>query len=221
MASWSGRLALCAVLFSALSMGGCASWGLWPGSNTAAAQRVEGVLDHTNGGWTLQACGSEQALPLVPGSRLPELFDQVAQPGQLSIFVELDAELQDGRWLARDIRRMLSTGRGCQDDSAEHSQWVGISFDPQWRVDIHDQGMQLTAADSETGQQMSVISEQLPDGSRNYRDASGRALELWLYPSDCFERSSGDYYYLSATLIRDGLRLAGCGYQGEVDHRPR
>lgn len=221
MARGSGRLALYAVLVSALSLGGCASWGIWPGSNTVAVQRVAGVLDQVNGSWTLQACGSQQVLPLVPSSRLPELFEQVAQPGQLSMFVELDARLQDGRWLAGDIRRMLSSGRGCQDTSAQRSQWVGISFNPEWRVDITDQGMQLTAADSESGQQLSVISEQLPDGSHNYRDANGRTLELWLYPSDCFERSSGDYYYLSATLISDGLRLPGCGYQGAVDHNPR
>lgn len=221
MTAWSGRLTLCAVLFTALSISGCASWSWWPGTENVAAQRVTGVLEHANGNWTLQACGTQQALPLQPDSRLPELFKQVAQPGQLAIFGELEAEPREGRWVVQNTRRLLSTGRGCLDESAADSQWVGLSFNPQWRVDITGQGMQLTAPDSENGQKMSVISELLPDGSRNFRDAGERSLELWLYPNDCFERSSGDYYYLSATLIRDGQRLAGCGYQGGVDHTPR
>lgn len=215
------RLATFFMLCAVLTISGCASWGFGSAKNNTSAQRVAGVLNHTNEQWTLQLCGAEQADPIEADGQLSELFGKVAEPGQTAIFVELDAEQHDGRWQVRDIRRMLSTGRGCLDDSATASQWVGLSFNPNWRVDITDQGMELTLAGSETGQRVSIISEQLPDGSRSFRDSGERNLELWLYPSACFEPVSGDYYHLSATLLRDGQRLNGCGYQGGVDHTPR
>lgn len=209
------HLPLFLLLTIALGVAGCSSWSVWPGAgSTAAPQRVSGLLERGEDHWTLRACGQEHERPLQPTAELERLFDEVGQPGQLSIFTELDVIERGGRWVASQTHRMESTGRGCQNTRGANSQWVGFSLADSWRVDITTQGMQLSTEDTEDGRQLSVISEQLPDGTIGFRGAHDQGLELWLYPTGCIERSTGDYYHLSATLVRDGQRLNGCGYQG-------
>jgi len=214
MAVWKGRFSLFAALGMAFSLSGCASWSLWPSGGESEAQRVAGMLERGDKHWTLRACGREHDRLLQPTPELRRLFDDVGQPGQQSMFAELEVAEEDGRWIVHKTHRVQSTGRGCMDSSAATSQWVGFSFDPAWRVDITAKGMQLTTEDAESGRQLSMISEQMPDGVLGFRGVHEQGLELWLYPSGCIERSTGDYYHLSATLVRDGQRFKGCGYQG-------
>lgn len=214
MALWFGRLPELSVVFLTLTLSGCASWSLWPyGQESSGEKRVSGLLERGDH-WTLRACGQEHDRLLQPTPELEKLFDNVSQPGQLSMFAELLVTEEEGRWVVQKTHRLQSTGRGCMDNSANASQWVGFSYDPAWRVDITSQGMQLTTEDTENGRQLSVISEQLPDGVLGFRGVQDQGLELWLYPSGCIERSTGDYHHLSAVLVRDGQRLRGCGYQG-------
>lgn len=204
----------------ALSLTGCASWSFWPGGDDAAAQRVAGLIERAEQGWTLRACGQEHDRPLQPTAELERLFDEVGQPGQLSMFAELEVIERDGRWVVMHAHRVESTGRGCMDTSAADSQWVGFSLADKWRVDVSTQGMQLTADDAEDGRRVAMISEQLPDGALGFRGVHDQGLELWLYPTGCIERSTGDYYHLNAVLVRDGQRLRGCGYQGGQSSQP-
>lgn len=197
-----------------LTTAGCAAWSVWPGADSEPAQRVAGLLDRGDPHWTLHACGQHQERPLQPTAELERLFDEVGQPGQLSIFAELEVVDRDGRWEVSQIHRVESTGRGCRDTSAADSQWVGFSLADHWRVDITTRGMRLSTRDAEDGRQLSAISEQLPDGAIGFRGVHDQGLELWLYPSGCIERSTGDYYHRTAVLVRDGQRLNGCGYQG-------
>ncbi|SDR91948.1 putative lipoprotein [Halopseudomonas litoralis] len=214
MAVWFGRLPVLAGMLFSLTLTGCASWSLWPvGQKSAGQQRVSGLLERGDH-WTFRPCGQEHDRLLQPTPELEKLFDNVSQPGQLSMFAELVVTEENGRWIVQKTHRLQSTGRGCMDNSAKASQWVGFSYDPAWRVDITAQGMQLTTEDAESGRQLSTISEQLPDGVQVFRGVHDQGLELWLYPSGCIERSTGDYHHLSATLVRDGQRLRGCGYQG-------
>lgn len=214
MAVSNGRFPLLAALGMVLSLSGCASWSLWPKGDESGPQRVAGMLERGDRHWTLRACGQEHDRLLQPTPELRRLFDDVGQPGQQSMFAELEVAEEDGRWIVRKTHRVQSTGRGCMDSSAAASQWVGFSFDPAWRVDITAQGMRLTSEDAESGRQLSMISEQMPDGVLGFRGVQDQGLELWLYPSGCIDRSTGDYYHLSAVLVRDGQRLRGCGYQG-------
>ena len=202
------------LMMTALGLSGCASWSFWPGAERTPAQRVAGLVDRGEQQWTIRACGQEHDRQLQPSAELERLFDEVGQPGQLSIFAELEVVEQDGRWVVTRTHRVESTGRGCLDTSAATSQWVGFSLADRWRVDISARGMQLSSDDAEDGRQLSMISEQLPDGTLGFRGVHDQGLELWLYPTGCIERSTGDYYHLKAVLVRDGLRLNGCGYQG-------
>lgn len=210
------RLLFCLPLAMALGMAGCASWSVWPGGGNATVERVAGLLERDGQGWTLYACGQEEGRPLQPTAELERLFDEVGQPGQVSVFAELAVLDRDGRWTINTIQRLESTGRGCLDASAADSQWVGFSLADGWRVDITAQGMRLSTDDTEDGRQLSAISEQLPDGTIGFRGVHDQGLELWLYPTGCVERGTGDYYHLNAVLVRDGQRLKGCGYQGAV-----
>lgn len=214
MAVPKGQLLLFSLLVMVLGLTGCASWSVWPGGKDAPVQRVAGLLERGEQQWTMRACGEQHDRLLQPTAELERLFDEVGQPGQISIFAELEVHEQDGRWIATKTHRMESTGRGCMDTSAAASQWVGFSHAPNWRVDITAQGLQLSTDDGEDGRQISIISEQLPDGARGFRGVHDQGLELWLYPTGCIERSTGDYYHLNAVLVRDGQRLNGCGYQG-------
>lgn len=210
----SRLLALTLPLTLSLGLSGCASWSLWPGGEDASGQRVAGLVERGEQHWTMRACGQEHDRLLQPTAELERLFDDIGQPGQLSIFAELEVTEQDGRWLVSRTHRVESTGRGCMNTSAAASQWVGFSLADAWRVDITTQGMRLTTEDAEDGRQLSMISEQMPDGALGFRGVHDQGLELWLYPSGCIERSTGDYYHMSAVLVRDGQRLRGCGYQG-------
>lgn len=210
------HLSLFLPLVMALGLAGCASWSAWSGGESATAERVAGLLERDGQDWSMRACGQEQDRPLQPTPELERLFDDVGQPGQLSIFAELDVLDRNGRWEIKDIHRLESTGRGCLNTSAADSQWVGFSLADEWRVDISAQGMHLSTNDAEDGRRVSMISEQLPDGAIGFRGVHDQGLELWLYPTGCIERSTGDYYHLNAVLVRDGQRLNGCGYQGAV-----
>ncbi len=215
MAVPKARLLLLSLLVMVLSLTGCASWSVWPGGKkNAPVQRVAGLLERGKQHWTMRACGQEQDRLLQPTAELERLFDDIGEPGQMSIFAELEVIEQDGRWVTTKTHRVESTGRGCLDTSAAASQWVGFSHAQAWRVDITAQGLQLTTDDGEDGRQISVISEQLPDNALGFRGVHDQGLELWLYPTGCIERSTGDYYHLNAVLVRDGQRLNGCGYQG-------
>lgn len=214
MTAPTGRLALCTILGLASILSGCASWSFWQGGREAPAQRVAGLVDRAELHWTIRACGQEHDRLLEPSAELKRLFDEVGQPGQMSIFAELAVTEKDGRWMVDRTHRVESTGRGCMDTSAAHSQWVGFSLADGWRVDVGAGGMLLTSGDAEDVRQLSMISEQLPDGALGFRGVHDQGLELWLYPTGCIERTTGDYYHLSAVLIRDGQRLNGCGYQG-------
>ena len=209
------HLFLLLLLTMPLGVAGCGSWSVWPGAgNTAAPQRVAGLLERGERQWTLHACGRNAARPLQPSAELQRLFEEVGQPGQLSIFVELDVFDRAGAWAVSQIHRVETTGRGCKDTRGAGSQWVGFSLADHWQVDITAQGMQLSTDDTEDGRQLAVISEQLPDGTMGFRGVHDQGLELWLYPTGCIERRTGDYYQRSAILVRDGQRLNGCGYQG-------
>lgn len=215
MAGWIGRIRVLAVVFLTLTVAGCASWSLWPSGNEAASHQVAGMIERGDDGrWVLRPCGREHERLLQPTPQLRELFDDVAQPGQVSMFAELQVSEDEGRWIVQQTRRLQTTGRGCMDNSARNSQWVGFSHEPAWRVDISSQGLKLTTEDAESGRQLATIHEQLPDGAQVFRGVHDKGLELWLYPTGCIDRSTGDYYHLSATLVRDGQRLRGCGYQG-------
>lgn len=207
-------LSLLLPLVMALGMAGCASWSVWPGGKSATAERLAGLLERDGQSWSMRACGQQQDRPLQPTAELERLFDDVGQPGQLSAFADLEMVERSGRWEVTDIHRLESTGRGCLDTSAADSQWVGFSLTDNWRVDITAQGMRLSTDDAEDGRQLSMISEQLPSGAIGFRGVHDQGLELWLYPTGCIERSTGDYYHLNAVLVRDGQRLNGCGYQG-------
>jgi len=204
----------------ALGLSGCASWSFWRGAEQATAQRVAGLVDRGEQHWTMRACGQEHDRLLQPSAELERLFEEVGQPGQLSIFAELEVDEQDGRWVVTRTHRVESSGRGCLDTSAAASQWVGFSLADNWRVDISARGMQLTSGDAEDGRQLSMISERLPVGALGFRGVHDQGLELWLYPTGCIERSTGDYYHFNAVLVRDGQRLNGCGYQGGVPAQP-
>ncbi|MCO5786443.1 hypothetical protein DHB74_08785 [Pseudomonas sp. G11-1] len=215
MTGWIGRIPALAVAGFSLILTGCASWSLWPAGEEAPSQLVSGLVER--GGddrWVLRPCGQEHERLLQPTPQLRELFDDVAQPGQVSMFAELRVTENEGRWVVQQTQRLQTTGRGCMDNSARNSQWVGFSHEPAWRVDISAQGLTLTTEDAESGRQLATIHEQLPDGAQVFRGVHDQGLELWLYPTGCIDRSTGDYYHLSATLMRDGQRLRGCGYQG-------
>jgi len=215
MAGWFGRTPALAVAFLTLSLTGCASWSLWPSADEGPAQRVAGLIERgADGRWVMRPCGEEHERLLQPTPQLQELFDDVAQPGQISMFAELLVTEEEGRWVVQRTQRLQTTGRGCMDNSAKHSQWVAFSLDPAWRVDINAQGLTLDTDDAESGRQLATIHEQMPDGAQVFRGVQDQGLELWLYPSGCIDRSTGDYYHLSATLVRDGQRLRGCGYEG-------
>lgn len=215
MAVPKGQFLLFFLLVTVLGLTGCASWSVWPGGQKdTPPQRVAGLLERSEQHWTMRACGEEHDRLLQPTTELERLFDDVGQPGQTSVFAELEVIEQDGRWVVSRTHRVESTGRGCMNVSAAGSQWVGFSHAQDWRVDITAQGMQLTTDDGEDGRQISIISEQLPDGAMGFRGVHDQGLELWLYPTGCIERSTGDYYHLNAVLVRDGQRLNGCGYQG-------
>lgn len=219
MSRCKGQLSLFLPLVMALGLSGCASWSMWPGGDSAPVHRVAGLLERDGQQWSMRPCGTEQDQPLQPSAELERLFEEVGQPGQLSIFAELQVIDREGHWEAGKTHRVESTGRGCLDTSAAGSQWVGFSLADNWRVDITDRGMQLTTDDTEDGRQLAMISEQLPDGAIGFRGVHDQGLELWLYPTGCIERSTGDYYHLKALLVRDGQRLNGCGYQGAVPFR--
>lgn len=215
MAGWIGRIPALAVVFCPLILTGCASWSFWPSDKEASAQVVAGLIERGDDDrWVLRPCGREHERLLQPTPQLRELFDDVAQPGQVSMFAELQVTEDEGRWIVQQTQRLQTTGRGCMDNSARNSQWVGFSHDADWRVDISSRGLTLTTEDGESGRQLATIHEQLPDGAQVFRGVQDQGLELWLYPTGCIDRSTGDYYHLSATLVRDGQRLRGCGYQG-------
>ncbi|GGI98755.1 hypothetical protein [Halopseudomonas pertucinogena] len=215
-----GHFSLFFLLSVLLGLSGCASWSLWPGGESGASQRVAGLIDRGDPDWTMRACGQEHDRLLQPTAELKRLFDDVGQPGQLSIFADLDVVEKDGRWLVRKTHRVQSTGRGCMDVSGAGSQWVGFSLADNWRVDVTARGMQLSTDDGEDGRQLAVIQEQMPDGAMGFRGVHDQGLELWLYPTGCLERSTGDYYHLTAVLVRDGQRLNGCGYKGAASPGP-
>lgn len=210
----TGHFSLFFMLAMTLGLSGCASWSFWSGGVDGPSQRVAGLVERGESHWTMQPCGEESDRLLQPTAELERLFDEVGQPGQLSVFAELEVTGNGDRWVAGKTHRLQSTGRGCLDVSAAGSQWAGLSLADNWRVDITPQGMRLSTDDGEDGRQLSVISEQLPDGALGFRGVHDQGLELWLYPTGCLERSTGDYYHLSAVLVRDGQRLSGCGYQG-------
>lgn len=214
MTGRTGRLSLILPLLMALGSTGCASWSLWPGAENAPAQQVAGLLERGEQHWTIRACGEEHDRLVQPTAELERLFEEVGQPGQMSIFAEIEVVEKDGRWVVLKTNRVESTGRGCLDTRAAASQWVGFSHEQDWRVDVSAKGMRLSVDDAEDGRQISVINEQLPDGSMGFRGVHDQGLELWLYPTGCIERSTGDYYHLTSVLVRDGQRLNGCGYRG-------
>lgn len=217
MAMPKGRFSLFFLLGTLLWLPGCASWSIWPGGDKGASQRVAGLVDRRDSGWTMRACGQEHDRPLQPTAELKRLFDDVGQPGQLSIFADLDVVEEGAQWVVRQTHRVQSTGRGCMDVSGAGSQWVGLSLADNWRVDITARGMLLSTDDGENGRQLAVIQEQMPDGATGFRGVHDQGLELWLYPTGCLERSTGDYYRLTAVLVRDGQRLNGCGYKGNAN----
>jgi len=197
-----------------LALSGCASWSMWSSNQHAPAQRVAGLIERGEQQWTMRACGQEQSRLLQPTEELERLFDNIGQSGQQSIFAELEISEKGGRWVVNKTHRLESTDRGCMGAGEAASQWVGFSRAEGWRVDITTQGMLLTTKDGEDGRQVSMISEQMPNGTLGFRGEYDQGLELWLYPTGCIDRSTGDYYHLNAVLMRDGQRFQGCGYQG-------
>tara|TARA_R110000764_G_scaffold133386_1_gene221459 strand:+ start:126 stop:740 length:615 start_codon:yes stop_codon:yes gene_type:complete len=176
-------------------------------------QRMSGLLEQGSAGFTLRQCGADAAQPVIENATLESIFAQAAQPGQTAIFVDMLGRTDSaGRVQAAKVLRMQSQGRGCADSSANDAQWVALQYQPAWRAVLAANG--LTRRDAEQAYSpVSVVTEQLPDGSLNARSLSGD-LELWLYPQDCQDVVTGDYFHLHSVLLFNGERQSGCGYQG-------
>lgn len=212
MAMPKGRVFLLSPLILALS--GCAFWPVGSSNHDAPVQRIAGLLERGEQHWTIRACDQQQSRLLQPTEELQRLVADIAQQDHVAVFAELAVSQENDRWLVKKTYRVKSADRGCMESEGANSQWVGFSRAEKWRVDITAQGMRLTTDDGEDGRQISIVSEQMPNGVLGFRGVYDQGLELWLYPTDCVDRSTGDYYHLSSVLVRDGQRLQGCGYQG-------
>ncbi|MEH6567041.1 MAG: hypothetical protein V7756_17095 [Halopseudomonas sp.] len=203
----STRIALIAIV---LLVSGCS---LLRESWSGPQQRMSGLLEQGNAGFSLRQCGADGAQPVLDSAELKAIFAQAAQPGQTAIFVDLLGRTDSaGRIQPSKVLRMQSQGRGCADTSANSAQWVALQYHPAWRAALAVNG--LTRSDAAQGYSpVSVVTEQLPDGSLNARSLSGD-LELWLYPQDCQDVATGDYFHMRSVLLVDGVRYSGCGYQG-------
>lgn len=200
-------------LIAALSLSTLAGCAWLPQSDAAGSLRFGGLMQVTTDGARLESCAGP-VHELQNDETVRALFDQVAQPGQTAIFVDLRGQLlADHRVRVEEVIRMGSTGRGCSDPVPPANYWVALGEQPAWLAQIGPAGMkvQLDAAD---GDWLSVITEQLPDGSRGFRAMDGETAELWIYPQPCFARRSGDYYHHTARLLQAGASHAGCAYQG-------
>jgi len=176
-------------------------------------QRMSGLLEQNSAGFTLRQCGADAAQPVIDNAELEAIFAQAAQPGQTAIFVDLRGRTDSaGRVQPSKVLRMQSQGRGCADNSANGAQWVALQYQPAWRAVLAANGLARSDAER-TFAPESVVTEQLPDGSLNARSLSGD-LELWLYPQDCQDVVTGDYFHMHSVLLVNGERRSGCGYQG-------
>lgn len=212
------RLGLRAVCFalcgSSVLLSGCSSLP-WSSSES---DRVVGLLESTEDGWTVQRCRDDYIINVAGATIVEPLFQRVAQPGQIAIFVDVEGMLRDDRLSIRRVLRMQSTGRGCADEP-QSGQWIARGIDDSWRLVVDGRGIRFDGlADQEAGP-VRMIAESLPDGSMSFRGAEGDDLELWLYPQDCFD-NAGDYRHLTATLTVNGRRLNGCAYKGMDAARP-
>ena len=202
-------------LLAAITLSGCA---LLPGG-TGEPQRLTGLLETGGEQWKMTPCGSSDAIEVLPGGELQQLFRTVAQPGQTGIFVDIEGDLADQVLRPTRLIRMQSTGRGCAAQTEPSARWVAAGPHPSWRLTIGDKGIEFDSDPGERSGPSPVISEELPDGSRSFRTERDDRLELWLYPQDCFNHA-GDYSHLTATLTVDGKRLSGCAYEGKAQPTP-
>lgn len=198
---------------SVVAASGCAM--LPGGSFSAGDERLTGLLHHQDGQWQVTPCGSEAPVALAETERVQRLFERVAQPGQTAIFVDLQGTMRGSQMRAVEVLRMESTGRGCEHQRPAADQWAANGLHHSWGVAVDEQGIQFTGNENERVGPVSVIAEELPDGSMNFRAEQGNPLELWLYPQDCFDYS-GDFKHFTATLVVNGKRLNGCAYKGEM-----
>ncbi|PKM31789.1 MAG: hypothetical protein CVV07_01395 [Gammaproteobacteria bacterium HGW-Gammaproteobacteria-11] len=203
------RMPLCFLL---TALGGCA---LLPAPWFAEEQRYSGLLLVAEGLSTLEPCDGSELRVLEQTDRLEALFNQVAQPGQTAIFVDLlGVEGTDQRLRVGDVIRMQSSGRGCADSAYVTQRWIAQGDSPDWRAELGSAGLQRVDQSVATATPLPVISEELPDVALSYRSLRGMALELLIYPQPCFSASSGDYFHRTAVLMQEGTRLAGCAYRG-------
>lgn len=203
----STRIMLIAMV---LLVSGCS---LLRNSWSGPEQRISGLLEHNAAGFTLRQCGSDGAQPVIENAQLETIFAQAAQPGQTAIFVDLLGRTDSaGRVQPVKVLRMQSQGRGCADSSADGAQWVALQYQPAWRAVLAANGLTRSDADRAHAP-VPLVTEQLPDGSLNARSLSGD-LELWLYPQDCQDVVTGDYFHMHSVLLVNGERQSGCGYQG-------
>lgn len=175
---------------------------------------MNGLLENTAGSFVLTQCGSDSAQPVIATAALSEAFTQATQPGQAAIFVDMRAQLDSqGRVTPIEVLRMQSHGNGCENRSDAGAEWVALQYQPAWRVTLNAKGLTRSDAEQSFAAQQ-VVTEHLPDGSLNARSLQGEGVELWLYPQVCQDVQTGDYFHMSATLLVDGERFTGCGYQG-------
>lgn len=207
------RLGLRAVGFvlcgSSVLLSGCSSLP-W---SSVENERVTGLLEKSEKGWTIQRCGNDSIAQLGETAKVDSLFQRVAQPGQIAIFADIQGSKR-GRGALRvdQVVRMQSTGRGCADEP-QAGQWIARGIDDSWRLVVGPDGMRFNGVADQGAGPVRVISESLPDGSMSLRGADDDDLELWLYRQDCFD-NSGDYRHMTATLTVNGRRLNGCAYKG-------
>ncbi|WP_304639787.1 hypothetical protein [Pseudomonas sp.] len=199
------------LIIAAFAAAGCSTWSE---RGEIESRRVSGLLENRQGQWHLEPCNQEQELIIADAGELDTLFDRVTQPGQTAIFVDLEGTVRaDWSMRVERILRMESAGRGCAAERAATEHWVAESLSRDWRMVIDRQGIEFTDEQNQATGPVAMISEQLPDGVMSFRSEQDAALELWLYPQQCFDYVN-DFRHLTATLIVDGKRMNGCAYKG-------
>ncbi len=199
-------LALCG---SSVLLSGCSSLP-W---SSGESERVVGLLEKNGDSWTIERCREGSRVGLEEASALDQLFQRVAQPGQLAIFADIEGSVRgEGRLHPTQVLRMQSSGRGCAEEP-QSGQWIARGLDESWRLVVDQQGIRFDGLEDQDSGPVRIIAESLPDGSMSFRGAEDTDLELWLYPQACFD-NSGDYRHLKATLSFNGKRLNGCAYKG-------
>jgi len=170
----------------------------------------------------MSPCRSGERLTVedrTPRRDLAAVYRELAQRPGRAIFIEVIGRREGGVVRAESLRRAYAEGPGCREE-LESVYLRANGTDPLWHLDVREEGVLLRRIGEYEAQRYPARPLERVGEEFRYEGAAEKSvLRVTVRTGRCHDPMTGALYTLRVRAERDGTKLTGCAYWGDLAPR--